>query len=296
MGVYSVRPVVLPKRPTMARPSPSDELLTEKVLEETRDLDRRSTREVLEAIHRQDLHAVRAVGRVLDEIERAVDALALSLTGGGRWFNVGAGTSGRIGVLDASEIPPTFGYPADRVQGVMAGGASALERAVEGAEDVADDARRTLAERGLMPGDAVVALSASGRTPFALGGLEAARAAGARRIAITCDPGSPLAQAAEVAIAPVVGPEVIAGSTRMKGGLAQKMVLHLLSTTVMVRLGRVEGNLMTNLNPASRKLQQRAVRIVATLAEVDEATARKLLAAAAGDVQQAVQMKKRGQS
>ncbi|MCP5069565.1 MAG: N-acetylmuramic acid 6-phosphate etherase [bacterium] len=265
-----------------------DELLTEAVLEETRDLDRRSTRQVLEAIHGQDVHAVAAVGRVLPEIERAVDVLALVLTGGGRWFNVGAGTSGRIGVLDASEIPPTFGYSADRVQGVMAGGDSALVRAVEGAEDVAEAAMCELADRELLPGDAVVALSASGRTPYALGALEAARQCGARRIAITCDPASPLALAAEVPIAPVVGPEVIAGSTRMKGGLAQKMVLHLLSTTVMVRLGRVEGNLMANLNPASRKLQHRAVRIVMSLANVDEPTARKSLTANEGSVQDAI--------
>lgn len=272
----------------MAGHEPADELLTEAVLEETRDLDQRSTRQVLEAIHGQDVYAVAAVGKVLSAVERAVDVLVLVLTGGGRWFNVGAGTSGRIGVLDASEIPPTFGYPADRVQGVMAGGPSALERAIEGAEDVSDDAKRMLTERELMPGDAVVALSASGRTPFALGALEAASEAGARRIAITCDPASPLALAAEVSIAPVVGPEVIAGSTRMKGGLAQKMVLHLLSTTVMVRLGRVEGNLMANLNPASRKLQQRAVRIVMSLADVDEASARSLLEATDGDVQRAL--------
>ncbi|MBW2242629.1 MAG: N-acetylmuramic acid 6-phosphate etherase [Deltaproteobacteria bacterium] len=276
----------------MAGFPPADELLTEAILEETRDLDRRSTRQVLEAIHGQDVYAVAAVGRVLPAVERAVDVLVLVLTGGGRWFNIGAGTSGRIGVLDASEIPPTFGYPADRVQGVMAGGESALVRAIEGAEDVAEDAMCALADLELMPGDAVVALSASGRTPFALGGLEAAKQCGARRIAITCDPASPLAHLAEVPIVPVVGPEVIAGSTRMKGGLAQKMVLHLLSTTVMVRLGRVEGNLMANLNPGSRKLQHRAVRIVMSLASVDEPTARTSLAAAAGSIQEAVRRTK----
>jgi N-acetylmuramic acid 6-phosphate etherase len=139
-----------------------------------------------------------------------------------------------------------------------------------------------------MPGDAVVAISASGRTPFALGALEVARTVGARRIAVTCDPNSPLAQAAEVAISPKVGPEVIAGSTRMKGGLAQKMVLHLLSTTVMVRLGRVRGNLMTNLVPASRKLRKRAVRIVMSLARVDEQRAGALLEECEGDINRAV--------
>ncbi|MAE96424.1 MAG: N-acetylmuramic acid 6-phosphate etherase [Planctomycetota bacterium] len=274
----------------MAESAPPDELLTEAILESTRDLDQRSTGEVLAAIHAEDRNAVEAVGRTLPAIERAVDLLVLVLKGGGRWFNVGAGTSGRIGVLDASEIPPTFGYPADRVQGVMAGGEGALVRAVEGAEDVAEDARRVLLERELVPGDAVVALSASGRTPFALSALQAASEIGARRIAITCDPSSPLSRSAEISIAPRVGPEVIAGSTRMKGGLAQKMVLHLLSTTVMVRLGRVEGNLMTNLHPASRKLRRRAVRIVMSLGEVDQPTAERLLDATHGSVHDALRL------
>jgi len=266
----------------------SDEFLTEEILDSTRDLDQRSTKEILEAIHSEDFRAIEAVGRVLGDVERAVDILVLVLQGGGRWFNIGAGTSGRVGVADAAEIPPTFGYPAERVMGILAGGPGALVRAVEGAEDVAEDARRVLRERELLAGDAVVALSASGRTPFALGALAEAEAAGARRIAITCDPGSPLAEAAEVSISPKVGPEVIAGSTRMKGGLAQKMVLHLLSTTVMVRLGRVEGNLMTNLHPASRKLEARALRIVMSLARVDEDRARALLAESNGSVHDAI--------
>ena len=271
----------------------ADDLLTEAILESTRDLDRRTTREVLELIHAEDLRAAQAVGRVLADVERAVEVLVLVLQGGGRWFNVGAGTSGRMGMLDASEIPPTFGYPPDRVQGVMAGGEGALVRAVEGAEDDAEAARAALRARELLPGDAVVAISASGRTPFALGALAEAAAAGARRIAVTCDPGSPLVDVAEIAIAPKVGPEVIAGSTRMKGGLAEKMVLHLLSTAVMVRLGRVEGNLMTNLHPASRKLRRRAVRIVMALGHVDERSARELLDAHHGSVHDALQAARR---
>ena len=267
----------------------ADELLTEAVLDSTRELDRMTTREVLEAIHGQDRVALDAVGRALPEIEAAAEILTLVLKGGGRWFNVGAGTSGRMGVLDASEVPPTFGYPPDRVQGVMAGGPDALVRAVEGAEDDALAAREELRRRDLVPGDAVVALSASGHTPFAIAALEEAREVGARRIAISCDPGSPLARAAEIAIAPEVGPEVIAGSTRMKGGLAQKMVLHLLSTTVMVRLGRVEGNQMTNLMPASRKLQHRAVRIVASLTDLSEAEAAELIEQCHGSAQAALE-------
>lgn len=278
----------MPKRPEMPHAPPKDELLTEAVLESTRDLDQRSTQEVLQAIHGEDQRALEAVRSVLPVIEAAVDALVLALKGGGRWFNVGAGTSGRIGVLDASEIPPTFGYPPDRVQGIMAGGEQALTRAVEGAEDVASDARQLLRDRDLMPGDVVVALSASGRTPFAIGALEEARDVGARRIAVTCDPGSPLAQVAEIPIAPLVGPEVIAGSTRMKGGLAQKMVMHLLSTTAMVRLGRVEGNLMTNLSPANAKLRRRAAGIVMKLGAVDQATAEHLLVNTEGNVSDAL--------
>jgi N-acetylmuramic acid 6-phosphate etherase len=265
-----------------------DELLTEAILDATRDLDRRSTREILEVIHAEDLVAARAVGQVLGEIERAVEVLVLVLQGGGRWFNVGAGTSGRMGVLDAAEIPPTFGYPAERVQAIQAGGLDAVWRAKEGVEDRAEAARLELQRRELLPGDAVVAISASGRTPFTLAALDEAKQVGARRIAITCDPSSPLVERAEVAIAPAVGPEVIAGSTRMKGGLAQKMVLHLLSTTVMVRLGRVEGNQMTNLVPASRKLERRALAILTRLGQIDEAQARKLLRECHGSVQDAL--------
>lgn len=265
-----------------------DRLLTEAVLESARDLDRRSTADVLRAVHDQDAVALRAVEAVLPHIEHAVDVLVLALQGGGRWFNVGAGTSGRLGVADAAEVPPTFGYPADRVIGLIAGGPRAMMGAVEGAEDDPEAARAALRDRDLVPGDAVVALSASGRTPYAVAALEEAHSVGARRIAICCDPASPLATMAEVAIAPVVGPEIIAGSTRMKGGLAQKMVLHLLSTTVMVRLGRVEGNLMTNLHPASRKLRRRAVEIVMSLAKVERERAECLIEEAHGSVHDAL--------
>ncbi len=271
----------------------ANEPLTEAVLESTRDLDKRSTREVLDAIHAEDRRALDAVGAVLPQVEAAAEILTLCLKGGGRWFNVGAGTSGRMGVLDASEIPPTFGYPRDRVQGVIAGGEAALTRAIEGAEDNGDAARAALRERDLVPGDAVVALSASGRTPFAVAALETAREMGARRIAIACDPDAPLCQAAEVAIAPIVGPEVIAGSTRMKGGLAQKMVLHLLSTTVMVKLGRVEGNQMTNLMPASSKLRGRAVRIVSNLADISEEEAARLIEECHGSANDALERARR---
>lgn len=267
---------------------------TEAVHEATRDLDRRSAEEIVSAIHDEDHNAWLAVGKVLPRVVEAVDVLACVLGGGGRWFNVGAGTSGRMGTLDAAEIPPTFGLPAGRVQAVMAGGTRALSRAVEGAEDDLEAGVLELRKRGLESGDAVVALSASGQTPFTLSCLEAAHEAGARTIAITCDPSSPLAEAAEISIAPAVGPEVIAGSTRMKGGLAQKMVLHLLSTSTMVRLGYVSGNLMTHLRPASNKLRDRAERIVMALGGVDREEAARLLHASDGDVAAAIALTSRG--
>ncbi len=266
----------------------SAESPTEAILDAARNLDEQSVPDVLQLMHREDAEAHAAVGRVLPEIAAAVDVLVCSLRGGGRWFNVGAGTSGRMGVLDAAEIPPTFGMPKQTVQAIIAGGERALRDAVEGAEDNVDAARFELNERGLAMGDVVVALSASGRTPYSLGAFEAAHAVGARRIAITCARGSALAEAAEIAIVPEVGPEVIAGSTRLKGGLAQKMVLHLLSTTVMVQLGRVKGNLMTNIAPVNEKLRERAVRIVVQLASVDPVQARALLDANDDNVAAAV--------
>jgi len=261
---------------------------TEAVHQQTRDLDRRDVAEILEIIHAEDREALEAVGRVLPVIAQAVEVLACVLGGGGRWFNVGAGTSGRMGALDASEIPPTFGLPPGRVEAVIAGGATALTRAVEGAEDDAEAGAWALRERGLSGGDAVVAISASGWTPFTLGSLEVAHEVGARTVAITCDPGSPLAEGAEIAIVPEVGPEVIAGSTRMKGGLAQKTVLHMLSTTTMVRLGHVRGNLMTHLSPASDKLRRRAQWIIMELAGVSRGEAKELFEETGGDVHAAV--------
>ncbi len=265
-----------------------DESPTEAALAATSDLDRRSTAEILAAIHAEDRHAVEAVGAVLPALTRAADALADVLAGGGRWFNIGAGTSGRLGCLDAAEIPPTFGFPANRIEGLIAGGPAALLCAREGAEDDSESARTALRARDLGPRDAVVAISASGRTPYALAGLEVAYQVGARRIALTCDPNSPLARAAEISIAPLTGPEVIAGSTRMKAGLAQKMVLHSLSTAVMVRLGRVEGNRMTHLRPGSRKLWHRALVLLQELADADEETARNALERAYGNVAEAL--------
>jgi N-acetylmuramic acid 6-phosphate etherase len=266
-----------------------EKLPTEAVLEAARDLDRRSTGEVLRLIHEQDAFAHAAVGRCLTQMEEAVEVLATAIAGGGHWFNVGAGTSGRLGVLDASEIPPTYGMNPRVVQAVIAGGDRALRHPVEGAEDDSAAAAFELQERGLAPGDVVLGISASGRTPYVIGAMEAAREVGARRIVITCDANSLLAQCGEIAIVPQVGAEVVAGSTRMKGGLAQKMVLAALSTAVMVKLGKVRGNFMTHVTPVSNKLRGRAVRIVMEITGVDRARARDLLRENEGSVERALE-------
>jgi N-acetylmuramic acid 6-phosphate etherase len=268
----------------------ADRRPTEAVLESARALDEMSAEEVLRLIHREDGVAHAAVLEVLPQMADAVEILICSLSGGGRWFNVGAGTSGRLGVLDASEIPPTYGLSPRIVQGVIAGGDRALRHAVENAEDEAEAGALELEERGVTLGDVVVGISASGHTPFAIGAIEAAIRLGARTIAITCDPDSPLAEMVEIAVAPTVGPEVVAGSTRMKGGLAQKMILSALSTTAMVRMGRVRGHHMTHVSPASGKLRARAVRMLMELAEIGRDEAREALRESDGSVERALEL------
>lgn len=241
--------------------------ITEAIHAGTVDLDNRSFQSIVASIHGEDLRAACAVGSASFAIARVARRLCDALREGGVWFNMGAGTSGRMGCLDAAELPPTFGVEPDQVQGIIAGGPRALLAAVEGAEDDEEAAVRDLQERDLGSGDALLAISASGRTPYTVAGLRHARARGALAIALTCDPSSPLAEEASLSIVTEVGPEVIAGSTRMKGGLAQKMVLHQLSTAVMVRMGRVDGNLMSHVRPASQKLRRRAEWIHRTLGD-----------------------------
>lgn len=262
---------------------------TEANLARSHALDEMSSEEVLQLIHQEDGVAHAAVGAVLPQMAEAVEVLQCSVAGGGRWFNVGAGTSGRLGVLDASEIPPTYGMNPRVVQGVIAGGERALRSAVEDAEDDPLAGRLEIEERGVTLGDVVVGISASGHTPFVLGAVEAAIESGARTIAITCDPDSPLAELVEIAIAPRVGPEVVTGSTRMKGGLVQKMILSALSTTVMVRIGRVRGNHMTHVSPVSGKLRGRAVRMLVELGGIDRSHARDLLRRNEGSVERALE-------
>jgi N-acetylmuramic acid 6-phosphate etherase len=237
--------------------------LTEQANPRTREIDRLSTLEILTLINQEDREVPEAVGRVLDRVAEAVDLIVERLTAGGRLLYIGTGTSGRLGVLDASECPPTFGVPADLVRGVIAGGYEALHRAIEGAEDDPEQGSRDLQAFRLSENDVVVGLSASGNTPYTLGAIESAKQAGAATIAVTCNPASRMASVADVCIAVEVGPEVIAGSSRMKAGTAQKLILNMLSTATMIRRGFVYGNLMSNLQPNNEKLRRRAVSILA---------------------------------
>ena len=254
----------------------------------TLDLDQLPPRSLLTRILEEDATVPAAVLGALPQLERASNALLATLQGGGRWFNLGAGTSGRLGALDAAEIPPTYELDPERVQALIAGGAKALLRAVESAEDNAAAAARDLSARNFSANDALLALSASGQTPYALAAVEFARELGATTIGITCAAHSPLATAVDIAIAVEVGPEVVAGSTRMKGGLAQKMILHALSTSVMVRLGLVRSNLMTGMRGFSCKLRERAVRIVMELSARSRPEATAALEATDGNVEQAL--------
>jgi N-acetylmuramic acid 6-phosphate etherase len=265
-----------------------DALVTEQRNPRTADLDRMPTLELLRVMNDEDRGVAGAVARELPRIAAAVDAIALRMQKGGRLFYCGAGTSGRLGVLDAVECRPTFSAQPGQVQGLIAGGAAAFLQAVEGAEDSLELGARDLASLALRPDDCVVGIAASGRTPWVLGALAHARAIGALRIAVVCNQGSPVAGAAEIAIEPVCGPEVLTGSTRLKAGTATKMVLNMLSTGAFVRLHKTYGNLMVDLQASNQKLRERSVRIVGQAAGCDRATAERRLAEAAGEVKTAI--------
>lgn len=229
---------------------------------QTMDLDCLSTLAMVERFNQQDALVAGAVEKTLPEVAQAVDAASESLKSGGRLIYMGAGTSGRLGVLDASECPPTFGVPHGLVIGLIAGGPGALLKAVEGAEDNQQLGEDDLKALNLTANDMVVGLAASGRTPYVIGGLRYARNLGCRTAAISCNPGSAIAQEAEIAISPVVGPEALTGSTRLKSGTAQKLVLNMISTGAMVKLGKVYQNLMVDMKATNIKLVDRACRIV----------------------------------
>jgi N-acetylmuramic acid 6-phosphate etherase len=253
-------------------------------------LDRKSTLEILRALNREDARVALAVRRELPKIAQAVDAIVKALGSGGRLFYIGAGTSGRLAVLDAAECPPTFGTPPTMVQAIIAGGARALRHASEGAEDSAAGGARDLRRARLTPKDVVVGLAASGTTPYVLGALAFAKRRGAVTVAVTSNPRSPVARAARIAIAPDTGPEAISGSTRLKAGTAQKLVLNLLSTAAMVRLGRVYENWMVHVALTNQKLRRRGVRILQEAAGVSASTAEHAVRQAGNDLAAALVM------
>lgn len=262
----------------------------------TMELDKLSTLEMLTCFNDEDRKVPAAIRLVLPAIAQAVDLAAESLKQGGRLIYLGAGTSGRLGVLDASECPPTFGVPHGRVIGLIAGGPGALFKAVEGAEDDIALGVRDLQDLKLTATDMVVGLAASGRTPYVIGALRYARQLGCPTAAISCNPDSPIAQEAQVAISPVVGPEALTGSTRMKSGTAQKLVLNMLSTGAMVRLGKVYQNLMVDVKATNVKLVDRACRIVVEATGASRAEAENALSQTEFNVKPAILMILKGVS
>ena len=265
-----------------------EQLATEKINPLTRRIDTLDTAELAALINQEDMKVAPAVARELPAIAAAIDMITDRLRRGGRLFYAGAGTSGRLGVLDAVECPPTFGTDPEMVQGLIAGGKAAMFVAQEGAEDSGQLAADDLAAAGLNEKDALVALAASGRTPYSIGALKYARARGAAAIALVCSPGSTMSQEADLTICPLPGPEVITGSTRLKAGTAQKLVLNMLSTGTMIKLGKVYGNLMVDLKATNKKLAERALRIVIEATGCDRQEASEALAATGGQAKLAI--------
>lgn len=264
--------------------------ITEQENPRTTEISSLPAAEIVRLMNEEDAQVALAVERVLPEVVRAIEGIVERLRAGGRLFYVGTGTSGRLGVLDASECPPTFGVSPELVQGIIAGGYDATHRAVEASEDDAAAGATDLTSRGVTGKDALVGIAASGRTPYTVGAVESARGLGAFTAAVTCASDSLITRAAEVSIVAVVGPEVIAGSTRLKAGTAQKMILNMLSTATMIRLGYVSGNRMSNLQARNVKLRERAVRILSAEAGLDEAQADEALKAAGNDLRTALVM------
>ena len=256
------------------------------------NLERLSALEIVRLMNEEDAGVARAVEKALPDVAHAVEGIVERLKQGGRLFYTGTGTSGRLGVLDAAECPPTFGVPRDLVQAVIAGGYEAVYRATEASEDDDRAGVRDLNERGLGKTDALVGLTASGSTPYTIGALRHARSLDAFTVAVTCAPGSAVTREAELSIVAVVGPEVLTGSTRLKAGTAQKMILNMISTATMIRLGYVSGNRMSNLQARNEKLRHRAVRILMTEAGLDEKGALAALEAAKGSLPVALVMSK----
>ena len=266
--------------------------ITERENPRTADIDKLPTLEAIRLINAEDQTVALAVEKVLPNIAAAIDLIVERLKDGGRLFYVGAGTSGRLGVLDASEIPPTFGVSYNLIQGVIAGGWDALYKAAEASEDDAAAGKDDLRKRGLTAQDAVVGIAASGGTFYTVGALEYAKSSGCFTAAITCVPESLITKAAEIAIVPLVGAEAIAGSSRMKAGTAQKMILNMISTAAMIKLGYVTGNRMTNVKSSNAKLKERSLRILMSETDLNETAASDLINAANEDLRVAIVMHK----
>ncbi len=262
--------------------------LTESVNPRTRNIDQVSTLEMVRLIADEDARVASAVAAEQEKIARAIDVISERFLRGGRLIYIGAGTSGRMGVLDASEIPPTYGVPQERVVGLIAGGITAVTESIEGAEDDAAAGARDIASIKTSQVDAVVGIAASGGTPYVIGGMQEAKKRGAFVVALVCNRPSPMEAAADLTIAPLVGPEVITGSTRMKAGTAQKLVLNSISTGVMIRAGKTFGNLMVDVQTKNNKLRDRARRIVEIACALSAEDAEALLARCDGEVKTAL--------
>ncbi|MBN2475941.1 MAG: N-acetylmuramic acid 6-phosphate etherase [Pirellulales bacterium] len=273
-----------------------NDLTTEARNPASEKIDTFSPLEIIRLINAEDAAIAEAVGRQAESIARAVEVIAQRLAGGGRLIYIGAGTSGRLGVLDAAECPPTFNTPPEQVVGMIAGGQGAMFRAVEGAEDHPELAVADLKSEGLSGRDALVGIATSGRTPYVLGGLEYARSVGAATIGLSCNPDALPTRHCDLMITPVVGPEVISGSTRMKAGTATKMVLNMLTTGAMVLLGKTYGNLMVDLQATNSKLIERTRNIVVALTDLSLQEAEKLLARCGGELKTAIVASLRGVS
>ncbi|HBI1978530.1 TPA: N-acetylmuramic acid 6-phosphate etherase [Enterococcus faecalis] len=267
-------------------------LTTEARNEATKKIDQVSTLEMVTLINQEDQKVAQAIEKVLPQIAAAIDAAAERFKKGGRLIYCGAGTSGRLGALDAIELTPTYSVSPEHAFGILAGGEKAMYQAIEGAEDSKELAIEDLTQHQLTARDVVIAIAASGRTPYAVSAIEYGKKVGALTISVTCNNQSPMNQLAEIGIAPIVGPEVITGSTRMKAGSAQKMVLNMFSTGIMVKVGNIYQNLMVNVQPTNEKLIQRATNIIKEAAEIEESQAKEYLEAAQLEVAPAIVMAK----
>ena len=267
-----------------------EKLVTEARNPDTINIDKQSSLEIVELINREDAKVAVAIQPILPDIAKVVDSIVAAILAGGRLFYLGAGTSGRIGILDASECPPTYGTDPELVQGLIAGGAQAILRAVEGAEDSDSLATEDLQSKQLNSSDIVIGIAASGRTPYVIGGLRYAKSMGCQTVSLSCSSDSQLGRIADHSLTVVTGPEVIMGSTRMKAGTAQKMVLNMLTTATMIKLGKVYSNLMVDVQATNRKLQERAKRIVALATGVSHSQVEEALNAAGGSAKLAIIM------